>query len=216
MDIQNDLSAPSPPAAQPTARSVISSDFETFLNLLTAQLENQDPSDPVDSDDYAAQLAQFSSVEQQVLTNDLLTLLTQQSQVTGLGQMAGWVGMEARTTAPAFFDGAPLTLLPEPIARADSSALVVYDETGTEVAREPLPAGSGPVDWVGRSASGAPLPTGSYTFRVESVLDGEIVQRDLVAHYARVTEVRVENGTNVAILAGGAAIPATDITALRS
>ncbi|MFQ6551072.1 flagellar hook capping FlgD N-terminal domain-containing protein [Aestuariibius insulae] len=216
MDIQTDLSTPQSGRTQTSTNSVISSDFETFLNLLTAQLQNQDPSDPVDSDDYAAQLAQFSSVEQQVLTNDLLTRLTQQSQVSGLGQMAGWVGMEARTTAPAFFDGAPLTLLPEPIARADTRALVVYDARGTEVARESLPAEPGPIDWVGRDASGAPLPAGAYTFRIESQLDGQIVQRDPVAHYARVTEVRVEDGANVAIISGGAAVPAGEITALRS
>jgi flagellar basal-body rod modification protein FlgD len=48
-----------------TASSGLSSDFETFLKMLTTQLKNQDPMNPVDSADYAVQLATFSSVEQQ-------------------------------------------------------------------------------------------------------------------------------------------------------
>ena len=54
----------------PSSNSALSSDFETFLKMLTVQMENQDPLNPVDSADFAVQLATFSSVEQQVLTND--------------------------------------------------------------------------------------------------------------------------------------------------
>ena len=54
---------------QGTTKPVLSSDFETFLKMLTVQLENQDPLNPVDSADYAVQLATFSGVEQQVQTN---------------------------------------------------------------------------------------------------------------------------------------------------
>ena len=59
------------------ASSKISSDFETFLLMLTTQLENQDPLNPIESQDFAVQLATFSGVEQQVLTNDLLSDLGQ-------------------------------------------------------------------------------------------------------------------------------------------
>jgi len=74
-------------------------------------MQNQDPLNPVDSSDYAVQLATFSGVEQQVLTNDLLRGLAAQNGTAGLAQMANWVGMEARAVAPAFFDGAPITVL---------------------------------------------------------------------------------------------------------
>ena len=65
--------APAAPVARSTAdgaetggNSALSSDFETFLRMLTTQLQNQDPLNPVDSADFAVQLATFSSVEQQV------------------------------------------------------------------------------------------------------------------------------------------------------
>lgn len=79
-----------------SAKDAINSDFETFLIMLTTQMQNQDPLNPIDSSDFAVQLATFSSVEQQVKTNDLLTSLGQQFELMGLSQLAGWVGMEAR------------------------------------------------------------------------------------------------------------------------
>ena len=71
---------------QAGSASVISSDFETFLKMLTAQMENQDPLNPMDSADYAVQLATFSSVEQQVLTNDLLQAMTLQLGSSGMAE----------------------------------------------------------------------------------------------------------------------------------
>lgn len=62
--------APGPPVEDASAS--LSSDFEVFLQMLTAQMKYQDPLNPVDSTDYATQLATFSGVEQAVLTNDLL------------------------------------------------------------------------------------------------------------------------------------------------
>ena len=55
-----------------TTSAVLSSDFEVFLQMLTAQAKYQDPLEPIDNSEYAAQLAQFSMVEQQVTTNDLM------------------------------------------------------------------------------------------------------------------------------------------------
>jgi flagellar basal-body rod modification protein FlgD len=83
------------PAAA-TAKTPISSDFETFLLMLTTQMQNQDPLNPIESADFAVQLATFSGVEQQVKTNDLLQSLAQQMGIMGMSQLAGWVGMEAQ------------------------------------------------------------------------------------------------------------------------
>ena len=76
-------------------------------------MQYQDPLNPIDSTDYATQLATFSGVEQAVLTNDLLKSLTTQMNTGGLVDMAALVGKEVRSTAPAYFDGQPLTLRPE-------------------------------------------------------------------------------------------------------
>ncbi|NNF91122.1 MAG: flagellar hook assembly protein FlgD, partial [Boseongicola sp.] len=119
MDIQTQSTAaaaqPNPsPAADREGSSALSSDFETFLLMLTTQMQNQDPLNPIESQDFAVQLATFSGVEQQVLSNELLETLATGMGLSGMSQLAGWVGMEARVTAPAAFDGTPITLAPDP------------------------------------------------------------------------------------------------------
>ena len=75
---------------------VLNSDFETFLKMLTTQMQNQDPLNPVDSTEFATQLAMFTSVEQQVLTNDRLLSIQETLLGNELGQAADWVGKLAR------------------------------------------------------------------------------------------------------------------------
>ena len=198
-----------------TSETVISSDFETFLKMLTVQMENQDPLNPTDSSEYALQLATFSGVEQQVLTNDLLNALMLQMNTTSMAQMADWVGKEARATAPAQFDGAPITIAPNPAAAADKVELVVYDENANEVQRLEIPKSSDPIEWAGTSSDGTPFPTGQYSFAVESSVAGEVVLNEQADVYATVNEVRSENGQSILILQGGVAVNANDVTALR-
>ena len=72
----------------------MASDFETFLLMMTTQAQNQDPLEPMDSSEYASQLAQFSMVEQQVQTNDLLSSLDSQHGRRQAGELANWIGMD--------------------------------------------------------------------------------------------------------------------------
>ncbi len=98
---------PTTQSGAPSQGALLSSDFQTFLKMLTTQARNQDPLNPMDSSDYAQQLATFSGVEQQVRTNTLLESLAAQLGGGGLTQYASWVGMEARVTARAA-DALPL------------------------------------------------------------------------------------------------------------
>lgn len=215
MEIASTQTASSFVPTTETSEAVISSDFETFLKMLTVQMENQDPLNPTDASDYAQQLATFSGVEQQVLTNDLLSSLMVQMNTTGMAQMADWVGKEARAAAPAYFDGSPITIAPNPAAIADKVELVVLDADGTEVQRMEIAKSAESVDWAGVDSAGNPLPTGLYTFRVESQSGGNMVLDEVADVYARVQEVRSENGASVLLLEGGVAVLASDVSALR-
>lgn len=211
------LAQTSVPTAQSAASSVadISSDFETFLKMLTVQLENQDPLNPVDSADYAVQLATFSGVEQQVQTNELLRDLVSQMGASGLTQIAGWVGMEARAATPAVFDGAPLTLAPDVATGATAAEIVVRNESGSVVQQFTISPTDQSITWAGVGADNAPLPPGLYRFETVS-FDGDAeLERRAAEVYSRVTEVQNDNGAATLILAGGARVTASDITALR-
>ena len=202
-----------PNADQATA--VLSSDFEVFLQMLTAQAKYQDPLEPMDNSEFAAQLAQFSMVEQQVLSNDLLTELTAQLGAGNMAQLSGWIGMEARSTAAVKFDGQPITVFPAPAAASDDVTLVVYDAAGTEVQSASIPNSRLPLEWAGTHQDGTPFDSGSYTFAVESRANGELILSEPAETYALITEARIQSGETVLILEGGTAIDAESVSGLR-
>lgn len=91
-----DLSALGLPTLQNNASGVagrkLSEDFDTFLTLLTSQLENQDPLEPLKSEQFTQQLVQFSQVEQQIATNDQLETLTSLSLAAQHGALVDYIG----------------------------------------------------------------------------------------------------------------------------
>ncbi|MDJ0825619.1 MAG: flagellar hook capping FlgD N-terminal domain-containing protein [Rhodobacter sp.] len=217
MEISPTLTGPLP-TTQPDKGGddgTISSDFETFLRMLTVQMQNQDPLNPVKSEEFAVQLATFSGVEQQVRTNDLLEALAAEMGVGGIAQAADWVGMEARVPAEGYFDGTPLTLYPKPQATAEQAYLVVTDAAGVEVQRSAVAVSEDPVVWAGTGPAGGPLPVGAYSFTLESYSGGALTATEPVEVYNRVTEARIEDGQVRLILKGGASIGTAEVTALR-
>src|SRR6266702_4488782 len=78
-----------------TATTGIADNFQTFLTLLTTQLQNQNPLDPLDTNQFTQQLVEFASVEQQLKTNDQLTALVALQQTTQATQALGFVGKTA-------------------------------------------------------------------------------------------------------------------------
>lgn len=194
----------------------LSSDFETFLKMLTVQMQNQDPLNPVDSSDYAVQLATFSSVEQQVLTNDLLEGLSASLGASGMGQLANWIGMEALSQSPAQFDGTPITVVPTSRSQADASQLVVRDEFGSEVERIDLANSSDALEWSGVDENGNPMIAGKYAFSVEFFQNGSLIETANAATYSRIEEARLDASQTVLNLAGGTEISPDAVTGLRS
>ncbi len=199
-----------------SAKSVLSSDFETFLKMLTAQVQNQDPLNPVDSTEYATQLATFSSVEQQVQTNQLLENMVGMLGGNAIQQMSHWIGMEGLVPAPAYFDGSPVTMRPQINEDAASARLMVWDSEGTLVQQAEVPVDSDSFVWSGLDSEGNPLPEGRYTFSLRSLdADGNQLDATAVPLYSRIAEVRSDNGDLLVRLADGSELPSTMITALR-
>ena len=197
------------------AATMAGGDFDTFLKMLTTQITNQDPLNPMEGSDFAVQLATFSGVEQQARTNQLIEALGTKLGLSGLSQMAGWIGKEARSAAPAWFADRPLTLELQPDSGADQAVLVTRDGHGRVVGSEQIGPGTGQVDWFGRDAAGAKLPDGTYSFTLESWREGALIATSPVETYARVTETRLVDGEAILVLEGGAEVPAAEVRALR-
>ena len=190
-------------------------DFETFLRMLTTQIKNQDPLNPMEGSDFAVQLATFSGVEQQVRTNELLGALGGSLGLSGLSQYAGWIGREVRSTAPVRFEDEPIALQIEPERAADTVVLVTRDARGAVVTRESIGTGSGEVSWFGRDAEGARLPKGSYSFSIENWQGETMLSEQPVAAWDRVKEARLGAGGAMLVLAGGSEVAASAVDAIR-
>jgi flagellar basal-body rod modification protein FlgD len=203
------------PSTIPPNSTGLASDFKTFLKMLTAQAKYQDPLEPIDSTEYASQLAQFSMVEQQVKTNDALAAMAAQTSISNMASLASWVGMEARAAAPAYFDGSPVTISSKPAAVSDRSQLVVLDEAGKEVQRIPVPVSAEPIEWAGVDNNGDPFAEGFYSFTVESYQGEELILSEAAEVYGSVSEAQVRDGQVVLILEGGQAILSSSVTGLR-
>ena len=223
MEIQTQNNALSPSVASSTSSgagngsaSALSSDFDTFLQMLTAQMKNQDPLNPMESSDFALQLATFSGVEQQIRTNDLLAGVVAGNGASGLGQLAGWVGMEARVSGSASFEGAPITLAPDPDPASDAALLIVRDEIGAVVSREQLPLSAETVLWGGVGSDGSPLESGLYAFEIESLNNGQVTSTRPMDHYALIREARLGNSGVEIVLSGGIAVASSEVRALRT
>jgi flagellar basal-body rod modification protein FlgD len=145
---------------------------DQFLRLFVAQLENQNPLDPQDGADMVAQLAQFSSLEQQVEGNrrlDELVAAQDAAAGAGLAQLAGrtitadvgTITVDGPTALP------PIELTGTPAARAGN--VIVHGPSGEVVRTIPITAGPPPTAaFDGKDDHGAPLANGSYTITVEA------------------------------------------------
>ncbi|MCV2887679.1 flagellar hook assembly protein FlgD [Ruegeria aquimaris] len=211
----NQSAAPTQRSPQADAKSGVS-DFDTFIRMLTTQARYQDPLEPLDSSEYASQLAQFSMVEQQTKTNDTLTALVQQLGATDMARLSSWIGKEARAIAPAHFSGQPVTISPAPLAAADKAFIVVRDDDGEVVDRFQVPISAEPVEWTGLDDNGAARPEGLYSFAIQSYQGDELLLEEASAVYHPVTEAQIEDGEVILILDGGQAILASTVTAVRA
>jgi len=217
MDVQN-ITPDTTAARQNTASTdpaALAGDFETFLQLLTAQMRFQDPLQPVDSTDWIAQLAQFSGVEQQVMTNRNLEVLQSGIATLGLGQLGSWIGMEARAEMPVVFDGSPVALSATPAETADRMELIVRNDLGDIVQRLPIPLSDRDFEWDGRDLDGTPLPSGTYDIAIQNWRGEDMIDERAATSYGIVQEARIQDGAVLLTLAGGTVLPANDVLGLR-
>ncbi len=181
-----------------SSRTSLVSNFETFLSLLTAQLKNQDPLSPLDSNEFTAQLTQMTGVEQQLLTNDLLTSLLEAQQGGGLTGATSYIGKDATAawSATRLEDGEARWSY-ELAASAGSVELQVLDASGKVVWTGPAPErGEGTHDfvWDGKTSAGGQLSDGGvYTLKVVAK-NGTAEVESQVLTRGRVTGVELYDG----------------------
>jgi flagellar basal-body rod modification protein FlgD len=170
MEITGLSSAQSAKSTQ--ALSQLTGNLDTFLTLLTTQLRNQDPLNPLDTEKFTSQLVEFASVEQSIETNrHLETLIGLQSAADRAGALAMLGRTVAVEGAVARSDGAGARwtyTLPDGAAAVQ---LTVLDAAGRPVAQGVGNTGRGAHDfvWDGRMSDGGATPAGTYSLVVRAV-----------------------------------------------
>ena len=148
----------------------LADDFDSFLQLLTTQLKNQDPLAPLDANQFTEQLVQFSAVEQAIKTNDVLGQLLSAIRGDQIARSVDYLGAEVEAEGQTVHLGdSGAARLHYSLARsADQVRIEIYDSAGRLVAIRQGETGAGThsLAWNGQSDSGAPLPDGLYRFEV--------------------------------------------------
>jgi flagellar basal-body rod modification protein FlgD len=147
----------------------IANNFDQFLTLLTTQLKNQNPLDPLDTNQFTQQLVQFAGVEQQLKQNETLTALLGVSKATTGASAIGFVGqtVTADGAATQLKDGKAEWKLNASkggtgtVTIKDASGKVVFSGTKT------LTAGDQTYSWDGKTSTGSTAPEGEYTITVD-------------------------------------------------
>ncbi|MCJ2133696.1 flagellar hook assembly protein FlgD [Methylobacterium sp. J-026] len=147
----------------------IASNFTQFLTLLTTQLKNQNPLDPMDTNQFTQQLVQFAGVEQQLKTNDRLDNILTASQSASSASATSYIGKTVTadgSTSQLAGGSASWSLTP---ARAASKAVItILDSNSNVVATQTtsLAAGSQSYTWNGKTSAGLTAANGNYSIKV--------------------------------------------------
>ncbi len=200
-----------------TATSVesLSENYELFLSVLTAQLENQNPLDPTDTDEMTSQLVNYAQVEQQILSNSYLENLVLATNNESASVAISLVGMEVTYVADdlEFTDGDTLSWSYDMPADMESATVQVLDENGDVVYSEPVSTDEGAYtfSWDGTKTNGATADDGTYSLQIVGTdTDGESVTIDPNTTSV-VTQVDWSDGSAQLIMENGATVSLSNI-----
>ena len=153
-----------------TGQAQLSSDYNTFLQLLTTQLKNQDPLSPMDTNTFTQQLVAMNGVQQQLQTNSLLQTLVNQS--SGAGPAVNLIGKQVQAASPTVdFSGGKANWMYSLGGNASSATLNVTDASGKVVwsqAAPDLSQGQHAFAWDGSTLSGGKVTAGTYTLSLKA------------------------------------------------
>ena len=194
--------------------------YTTFLTLLTTQLKNQDPTSPLDTNQFTQQLVQMTGVQQQLLSNQLLqTLVTNSSGGGGVSNAVGLIGrtVDAQSST-ATLSGGKAAWEYSLDSAASSGTVTVKDSLGATVYSGTLPdlsSGTHAFNWNGKTTAGTQAPDGgTYTLSVSATgaSGSAVAAQTLVSGI--VSSATTSNG-QVVLKIGNNTAPLSAVTSVR-
>ena len=196
----------------------LTGNYTTFLNLLTAQIKNQDPLSPMDTTEWTNQLVQYSSVEQQLKANQYLESLVNAGSQSSMNEAVGYIGKAVTADVDtATLSNGQASWQYALGGDATSATMTVTDSAGNVVWSGDAPdlsAGMHDFTWDGTTSSGSAAPAGNYTLTVAAKnVAGDVTAA--VGLSGVVTSVQNDSGT-VDLMVNGTAIPLTSISSVTA
>ncbi|WP_421758970.1 flagellar hook assembly protein FlgD [Devosia sp.] len=199
------------------SRASIADNFDTFLQLLTTQLKNQNPLDPLDTNAFTQQLVQFTGVEQQLKTNDFLAAMMSSTQNASNSQAVGYIGkmVSASGVKSELVKGSASWHFA--IAKDADVTVTVKDAKGNSVFTKQgsVKSGESVFNWDGLGSDGTQKPDGSYTISVQARdSDGKLI--DVATEMTgEVTGIDL-TGSEPVLIIGTARVNLSSVLSVRS
>lgn len=194
-------------------------DFQSFLTLLTTQLKNQDPTEPLDTNQFTQQIATLSQVEQSISTNKNLEKLVSLAGGGQINQAVNYIGrnIDAIGSKGVLTNGQANFAYELPSAAAsakvtitNASGQIVFSGDGTTFAGKNL------VTWDGvNSFNGVDEPGGAYTIAVAAKDAAGNALETKTYTTGKVYSVDLQNGNTVLSLGGGVTVKLDDVISVR-
>jgi flagellar basal-body rod modification protein FlgD len=200
------------------ARTSLSSDIESFLQLLTTQLKYQDPLSPMDSSEFTSQLAQFATVEQGINTNSNLESLLSLTRSNQAATALSYIGktVEAKGNVNMLVDGE--TEFKYTIDKQSASTTIVVRNSANQVVYSgngETKAGTYDFKWDGKNTYGAQQPDGAYSVSVTTT-DSEGKSGTATTFVVGTIDGADMSGDSVNVMIGSITVPFENIVTLRN
>lgn len=197
-----------------TSQTQLAGNFDTFLKLLTAQLQHQDPLSPMDTSQFTNQLVQYSAVEQQININANLEKMLAGQNSNEMASAVGYLGQEVQgvSTSLPLQNGNSGFAYTTP-ANTGKVSIVISDQSGSVVKTiaGDATAGTHQATWDGTDSYGTKLADGTYSINISSTgSDGTQTPMD-AAVSGIVTSVGMDSSNNVQLYMGGVNLPLSKV-----
>lgn len=210
----------SPPVAGDsiTGNTSLASNFDTFLKLLTTQLQYQDPLSPMDTTEFTNQLTQFSQVEQAINTNTQLKSLIALQQANQSLDALGYLGRTVEAISDSLsLNGGQATILYSLPPGAAATVLTIRDGGGglVRAISGEISQGRHEFAWDGTNNQGTVVPDGAYQVALSAFdSEGNVIEGSLTGLVGSVGEVNTESDS-VVLMIGDVPVKIDDIVAIR-
>ena len=195
----------------------LAENFDTFLKLLTTQLKNQDPLEPLKSSEFVNQLVQFSQVEQAINANKNLEKILAAQAANQAAASLSYIGktVEAKgNTVPLKNGNAEFTYALA--KRAESTLIIITNDKGDLVlsAQGNTDAGKHSFVWDGLDKNGIPAPDGAYKITVAARTDDDDIIDITINVVAQITGIET-TGNELLLVSDDVKLPIADVVSVR-